>query len=808
MKKTLFYYLIALMMPLSISAQFTLSGKVVNQTDGSALEGALLKVKKQGLSTLSDLQGEFRFTHMKTGQYELIVSYLGFEKKVEAITVSKDEYLNIALHEIAFLGDEIVVNATRVTEKSPFTFSFIKNEELQQQNTGNDLPFLLQSTPSLVVSSDAGGGIGYTNLRIRGTDLTSINVTLNGVPVNDPESHSVYFIDLPDLASSIDNIQIQRGVGTSANGTAAFGASINIKTEIPSTEPFIGLNTGIGAFGTFKNTLSFGTGKGSKGFSLNGRLSKIISDGYIDRAESDLKSYYLTGSWSGEKTNIKLIATSGLEKTYQAWYGIPKDSLTSNPTYNPAGVMTDSLGNITGYYSNQTDNYQQDYYQLLVAQQIHSNLMLSGAVFLTKGKGYYEDWKNDKKFSDYGFPDIVVDGQIIKTTDLVQQKWLDNDYYGFNLALQHQSDRFNTTIGLGSNQYIGDHFGYISWAKFASESFINTKWYENTGKKNDFNTFIKTIFQLNNKMHLFADLQIRDISYSMTGLHDDLRDLTQQHRFTFLNPKAGIYYTFNANNSFYASVAISNREPTRTIYRDATPNQVISSEKLTDYEIGYQLKTKKISIESNLFYMDYVNQFVHTGKINDVGAAIMTNVPESYRFGIETVAAWKISESIDLNANLTLSNNKISNFTEYVDNWNYWDDPENEPYQYENYLGSTTISFSPSVTAGAQINYQILKNLKVVFYSNYVSRQYIDNTTNIERSLDPYIIGNFQAVFMVKQNIFKKMELNATLNNIFNESYETNAWVYRYMLNDESYIMDGYFPQAGIHGMVNATFSF
>jgi iron complex outermembrane receptor protein len=708
----------------------------------------------------------------------------------------------------ALLSDEVVVNATRIVEKTPLTYSVVDKEKIQQNNTGVDLPFLLQSSPSLVVSSDAGGGIGYTNLRIRGTDLTSINVTLNGVPVNDPESHSVYFVDLPDMASSIENIQIQRGVGTSSNGAAAFGASINIKTEGPSNEPFAQINSTYGAFGTLKNTIGFGTGMTDKGFSFDGRLSKIISDGYIDRAKSDLKSYYLTGAWSGKNTNIKLIATSGFEKTYQAWYGVPKDSLETNPTYNPAGAMTDSTGNIIGYYENQTDNYQQDYYQLLVAQQIKSNLHLSGALFLTKGKGYYEEWENDKKLSDYGFPDVNIGGQTISSTDLVQQKWLDNNYFGFNLALQHQSTRFNSTLGLGWNQYFGDHFGYISWAKFASESQNNTKWYENSGDKKDFNVFIKTIYHMNRKLHLFVDIQLRTIDYAITGTHDDLRDFSQNHNFTFVNPKTGIYYSLDEYNSIYASVARSNREPTRSVYRDASPDQEIFSEQLTDFELGYKLVKKNISFESNLFYMDYKNQFVLTGKINDIGAAIMTNVPESYRFGIETQLAWRVVSNLDFTANLTISKNKINNFTEYIDNWNYWDDPENEPYQYENELGSTTISFSPSMTAGAQLNYHLRENFDIIFGSSYVSRQFIDNTSNKERSLDPYLTGNLQLKYKVKQPVFKVLEISAILNNLFNTKYETNAWVYRYIYDDQHYAMDGYFPQAGRHGLISATIRF
>ena len=808
MKKIKIIYLFICLLPLNLAAQFILSGKILNKTDNTPLVGAKILLKENSATQASDMNGAFLFTGLKSGKYDLIVSFMGFETKTQSIELTKNEEISIYLQEIAFLSDEVIVNASRAADNAPITYSTINNNELQSKNTGVDLPFLLQSTPSLVVSSNAGGGIGYTNLRIRGTDLTSINVTLNGVPVNDPESHAVYFVDLPDLVSSVDNIQIQRGVGTSTNGSAAFGASINIKTESPSPTPFAQLNSGVGSFATFKNTLSFGTGISEKGFSLNGRLSKINSDGFIDRASSDLKSYYLSGSWSGKYTIIKVIATSGLEKTYQSWYGVPKDSLKTNRTYNPAGAMTNANGNISGYYANQTDNYQQDYYQLLIAQQIKENLLLSGAIFLTKGKGYYEEWENDKSFSEYGLSDVVIGGETISSTDLVQQKWLDNDYYGFNLALQHHHEKINTTVGIGWNRYIGKHFGNISWAQFASESKNDTKWYENKGDKSDFNAYAKTIYQLNQKVSLFADLQIRLINYAIVGNHDNLTDLTQSHDYAFFNPKSGISFSLNSLQSVYASVARTFREPGRTIYEDASLNEEIFNEELIDFELGYKLNTSKLNLNSNVFYMDYTNQFVLTGKINEVGAAIMTNVPDSYRFGFEAAITYKWTKKMLISGNLTLSENKIKNFTEYIDNWNYWDDPENQPYQFENYLGTTNISFSPSATVGAQFSYQVFDNLNIVLNSNYVSRQFIDNTSNVDRSLDPYIIGSLLVNIKIKQKIFKELALTGQLNNLFNTKYETNAWVYQYIYDNQHYTMDGYFPQAGLNGMLSVTIRF
>jgi iron complex outermembrane receptor protein len=800
MKKILIY-LSFWLIPLGIMAQFNLSGKIVDQLGNEILSGATIRLKNSSKSTVSDQNGEFRLIGLKTGSYDVVVTYVGYEKFVSSIQLNKDQFILVELHASAFMNDEIVVNASRITDKAPLTYSLIDKKIIQKQNNGTDLPYLLQSTPSVVVSSDAGTGIGYTGLRIRGTDLTGINVTLNGVPVNDPESHSVYFVDLPDLASSVDNIQIQRGAGTSANGAAAFGASLNIKTESPATEPYIRYNGTYGAFGTIKNTIGFGTGISKKGFSLNGRLSKIWSDGFVDRATSDLKSYFLDASWSGWKTHIKLLTTSGTEKTYQAWYGIPKDSLKTNRTYNPAGEQYDAKGNLTGYYDNQTDNYQQDYYQLLMAHQFSPIWSLSGAAFLTHGKGYYEEWKNDKDFASYGLPDLVIGNETISSTDLVQQKWLDNQYYGFNIAAQHQKERFSNTYGLSLNKYEGNHFGYISWARFASSGSNSDPWYSGTGAKTDFAAFAKSVYHLTARWHLFADLQWRRIDYQIKGTHDDLRDLTQNHDFAFLNPKTGVYFNLNDKQNFYASVAVTHREPTRTVNLDAAPGQEIFSERLIDYEAGYRFTSGKILLESNLYFMDYKNQFVLTGKINNVGEAIMTNVPESYRVGLETSAQWKVMKSFELSGNFSLSSNKIKGFTEYVDNWNYWDDPDNQPYQYEKYLGKTDISFSPSVTAALRADYKPTENLSFAIWSNYVSRQFIDNTSSTNRSIDPYLIGNASIRYTISQRIFEELSVTAHINNLFNTEYETNAWVYRYMYDDQHYTMDGYFPQAGIHAM-------
>ncbi len=789
-------------------AQHLIKGTLVSERDGLPIQGAHIKLWDRDIFGVSDSTGNFSLNSPQKGSVKLIISHIAYQTKQQTISVPQSGKPTISLAEAVYMSDEVVVNSGRASAATPLTYSQLNNRDLNRNSFGADLPYLLQSTPSLVVSSDGGSGVGYTALRIRGSDLTRINVTMNGVPVNDAESHGVFFVDLPDLSSSVDNIQIQRGVGTSANGIAAFGASINIKTKMVDEEAGGFVSSSAGSFHTLKNTLGFSTGKSKQGFSLHGRLSKISSDGYIDRAWSDLKSYYLAASWSDQKTLVSLITTSGLQSTYQAWYGIPKDSLRTNRTYNPSGEMLDANNNITGYYPNQTDNYQQDYYQLQLVRKLSHNLVANGAIFLTNGKGYYESWKNDQSFDKYGLSDLLAGDTVIERTDLIQQKWLDNSFYGFHMNLLYEKNRLSGSFGGGWNQYDGDHFGLITWAKYYPDQSPPFTWYENNGIKTDYHFFAKAHFQLTKKVNLFGDMQYRHIGYIMRGTHDDLRDIGQKHYFDFLNPKAGVFLTINSQNKAYFSVSVSNREPNRSVYRDADPQQQITHEQLTDYEIGYQFNNEAVTYSVNAYLMQYANQLVLTGKINNVGAPIMTNVPESYRLGLENMFNWKITKRIGLDAHLSLSQNKILKFTEFVDNWNYWDDPDNEPYQYIFDLGTTDISFSPEIVGGLSLHISPLRSLDFSVNTNYVSRQYLDNTSNKSRSLDPYFVNNLLLAFQVPQSIFKEVELRFSLNNWLNETFESYGWVYKYVYDNEEYVIDGYFPQAGIHGMVGLTIVF
>jgi iron complex outermembrane recepter protein len=794
--------------PQTVFPQFSVTGKVTAKENGKSLPGANIIVQNTRFSTSTATDGTYSISGLKQGEYQFRVSFIGYKTLSQKVEILNNMSLDFALEYSPVMSDEVIVQSTRVQEKTPSTFTSLENKDIERQNTGQDLPFILQITPSVVTNSDAGTGVGYTGIRIRGTDITRINVTMNGVPVNDAESQDVFFVDLPDIASSVDNVQIQRGVGTSSNGAAAFGASINIQTDKLNPDPYTEINSAAGSYNTFKNTLRFGSGLINNKWAFDGRLSAIQSDGYIDRGWSDLKSFYMSGGYYGKNTILKAIITSGKEKTYQAWNGVPSVRLSNDTSgmmrYEEHWLYTheetlhmlqsDSRTFNLYTYANQTDNYQQDYYQLHFAHQFTKSLNLTSALFYTKGKGYYESYKSDGAFADYGFDDVIIGSDTISYTNLVNQKWLDNDFYGLNLALNYSGNKINATFGGGWNKYHGDHYGYIIWGQYSSNSFIDKPWYESTGDKTDFNAFVKINYKLNKWLNLFGDVQIRNINYSIGGFADDLRDLTQDHTFNFFNPKGGIYLTLNKSNRLYASASVAHREPNRSVYRDADSGQQISSERLLDYELGYKFQNKILNLEATYYYMNYKDQLVLTGKINNVGDPIMVNVPKSFRTGIELSGGIQMLKKLRWDLNLTFSKNKINDFIAYIDNWDM-------PVQNVDTLGTTDISFSPNITSGSNLSWEPVKAFRVVLQSKYVGRQYIDNTSSKNRSLDPYFINDLKFYYTIKTGIIRQIDLMLSLNNIFNEEYESNAWVYLYYYGNQEYKMDGYFPQAKFNVM-------
>lgn len=805
-----FAVILPLLLTLGLSAQNTLSGRVTGGKDSIPLTGAHIMIDNGKKSAVTSSDGTFVIKGITTGKNDLKVTFLGYSTYTSRITINETLFLKIHLDAKPVMEDEFVVTATRASQRTPATYVNIEKKEIESLNLGKDLPFLLETSPSLVATSDAGSGVGYTNVRIRGTDLTRINVTVNGVPLNDPESHGVWFVDLPDFASSIDNIQIQRGVGTSSNGAAAFGASINIQTQKPSAEPYGEIQAAAGSFNTFRQSLNFGTGHINGRWSFDGRLSSIVSDGYVDRASSDLSSMLLSGSYLGIKTIVKTNIIRGKEKTYQAWMGIPPEILDTNRTYNPMGKFIDENGK-TRYYENQTDNYFQDHYHLIVNHSFSNRLFLNTTLFYIKGKGYYEEYhdKNipgsNTSFASYGLENVIAGDDTITQTSLIRQLWLDNHFYGFVYSLKYESrNKLEAVFGGGYNQYTGDHFGKIIWSEYASNGSIDRKWYENTGEKTDFNVYGKMSIPIREKYYIYLDIQYRHINYSIEGIDKDFRALDQQHTYDFFNPKLGASILFNDRQKAYMSLAVSNREPNRYNFTDTDPGRPAPvHETLYNLEAGYNAGFSDLSLGVNVFLMNYRNQLVLTGRINDVGSPVMENVPHSYRAGLEITTEWIVSASVDWKANVTLSENRIRNFSDHVVDFNTW------PYEYVvNSHSNTNIAFSPSVTASSELIYIPFERLSLSLVSKYVGRQYIDNTSSEERKLDPWFLNDIIIRYGFQPGFMKKLDLTLRLNNIFNTEYESNAWVYRYYADGMYYEDSGYFPQAGFHFLAGMNLKF
>ncbi len=677
------------------------------------------------------------------------------------------------------------VRSVRVSENNPFAKSNVSAASIALVNLGQDLPYLIHNTPSIVANSDAGTGVGYTALRIRGTDATRINVTLNGIPYNDAESMGTYFVDLPDFSSSASSIQIQRGVGTSTNGAGAFGATINLATNDYRPSHYLSLQNSIGSFNTIKNNLQFGTGLINNRFTIDGRISNITSDGYIDRAKSDLKSFYVSSTYWGDHSSLRLNVFSGKEKTYQAWYGVPEDSLTTNRTYNPAG--TEKTGTP---YNNQTDNYTQTHYQLFYNQAISPSLKWNTALFLTKGRGYYEEYKAGVNLSDYG-----IDLNIGNPVDLVRRRWLDNQFYGQIASLSYEKNKDQITIGGGWNIYDGQHFGNLPYGipSINTLSLINKVYYNNNAVKKEYNGFIKWEHHLTNHLVSFIDVQLRHVQHTMNGF-DVNPDLIVDRKFDFLNPKAGLSYKTN-NTTYFTSIAVAHKEPNRDDF-EAGATQQPKQEVLYDWETGFNVKNNNFTWGANVYYMNYKDQLVLTGKINDVGSYTRTNVDKSYRAGIEIEEAWKLNNYFSSTGNVTFSKNKIDNFTEYFDDY---DNGGQASIQHHN----TDITLSPNLTANHNIIYKPNSNLIFTWTSKYVSKQYLDNTQNESRVLKAYFLNDLNMAYKIVDKKSWSALLQLYALNIFDTKYTPNGYTYSYVWGGATTTSNNYYPMAGRNYLVS-----
>ncbi len=793
MKNVLFFAGLLLLSIQAYAQEFTVSGKVTE--NGKPIEEVSVYLKSTGTGTLTNADGTYSLS-LEKGNYTLIFSF--GNQKIRKINLDEDLVVNVDLSGAEESLEEVFLSSVRVNAESPITYSNLTNEEIEDRNLGQDIPVLMNYMPNVVTTTDAGAGVGYTGIRVRGSDATRVNVTINGIPYNDAESQGTFWVDLPDFASSVQNLQLQRGVGTSTNGAGAFGASLNILTDSYKEEAQAEIANSIGSYNTFKHTLKFSTGLINDHWEFAGRASKIRSDGYIDRADSNMKSYFLQATFVDDHTLVKALAFGGTEKTYQAWYGIDAETLENDRTFNPAGMYTDESGN-THFYDNQTDNYKQDNYQLLWNQEFNGNWSSNIALHYTPGSGYYEEYQEDETFSDFALQPFQVNGETVETSDLVVRSWLENEFYGTVFSINYKNSGLDATLGGGWNKYEGDHYGTVIYTRFARNNEPYEPYYFNTADKTDFNIYGKANFAITQKLAGYADLQLRKVHYETNGPLDGGTAFINNDDFSFFNPKAGLTYELNDANQFYLSYARAHREPSRSDYENGDPEP----EELNDFELGWRFGNSVVQVNTNLYYMDYQNQLVLTGGIDDEGAFIRENSGNSYRLGLEVDATIGISDKFSIQPNISISRNKNVDFVSTFNG------------ELVNY-GNTDISFSPEIVAGNLLNYNPLKGLELKLLSKYVGEQFMSNIEAENSKLDSYFINDFNIQYTLKDPwIFRKVVLTGLVNNIFGVKYVSNGYYYTYNVPNEDFPSGvqtfdgaGYYPQATTNFLAGLTLKF
>ncbi|WP_370630583.1 TonB-dependent receptor [Mucilaginibacter sp. 21P] len=810
--KNLFVAIAALLLPFMASAQFSIKGKITDQS-GQALPGATVSISNPNVNTQTDSRGLYTIDNLTAGTYVIKASFVGFQPVTRSVSVNGNQTINLSLSSNVFTTEEVTVTATRANKTSPTAFTNLSKKDLQKNNFGQDLPYLLNQTPSVVTTSDAGAGVGYTGIRIRGSDASRINVTINGIPYNDSESQGSFFVDIPDIASSVNNIQVQRGVGTSTNGAGAFGGSINIQTTTRRDTGYADISSSAGSYNTFKNTLNFGTGLMGGKFAVDGRLSQITSDGYIDAASSNLKSYFVSGAYYGNNSTLRANIFTGKERTFQAWNGIPDYIISDNAipnhrTYNELGLMSNGQR-----YRDQVDDYLQNHYQLLYDRKLSDKLSFSGALHYTRGKGYYEEYRNNDLIANYG---LKAPSPASDTTNLARRRWLDNYFYGVTYALKYTpQSNLNFTLGGAYNQYKGAHYGNIIYTEKGEGIPPNYQYYRDDAKKNDFNIFTRGEWRLG-QVVLNADLQYRRIDYSFLGLDRNLNNVQQQVTLNFFNPKAGITYVLDENSNVYASYAVGNHEPNRDDYTNSTPDTRPKPETLHDFEAGYRTSGDVFKGGINGFYMLYKNQLILTGALNDVGTPIRVNVDDSYRAGVEFDGRVQATRQLSIAATATLSANKIKNYTQLLSNY---DDNTQVPL----FLKKTDIAYSPSFIASGEIAYSPIKGGEIALLNKYISSQYLDNTSNTnpagftsignnrfvrDRLLKNYFVSDLRVRYNFAVKHVKNIALGLQVNNIFNKEYEANGATYPDIEGGQVVNYNYFFAQAKRNFMTSVTISF
>ncbi len=781
------------------------TGRVTDE-DGMPLPGATVVLAETGRGVATDNEGMYTLRGLRNGSWTLHISYTGYEALDTVVMVNGAAVIDAALREALYVAGEVIVRGSRAGTRTPMAYSTVGNEELRERDLTRDMPYLLSLTPSVVETSDAGTGIGYTSLRIRGSDASRINITLDGIPLNDPESQQVFWVDLPDLASSAGSIQVQRGVGTSTNGAGAFGASVNISTMTPPTDAGAAADISYGSFNTSRLTAKAWTGMLGDRFSMIVRASQIRSDGFVDHSAADIKSAMVSGLWSAPSDMIRFNVITGSEKTGISWWGVPAEVLPVNRRYNPAGEYTDANGDIR-YYEDETDVYTQNHYHLFHTHLFPGRVSLNTGLHLTTGLGYYEEQKSDISLFEYGLSDMFPTDPILSEQDIVQRKWLDNLFYGAVWSLVKQGATTEWTLGGAINRYDGDHYGTILWMENPGDISPGHEWYRNNGLKDEMNLYGKVSTSLTGSLSGFLDMQLRHIRYRFEGPDDDMKDLGGSHRFLFFNPKAGLFWNNGNGSEAFVSVAVAHREPTRADYKEAAgdPAATPGRERLTDFEGGYTFRTSGAALGVNLYYMRYLDQLVPTGKISNTGYPVMTNVPESYRAGVELSGSYRPSPLAALKMNLTLSRSRIMDFRNYYFNYNTED--WSEEYLFSD-LGTVDIAYSPRLTGSAELEVNPLKNLSFSLTGKYVGRQYFDNTMSADRVIDPYFVSNLSSAYGIKFKKAGELTLRFTVNNLFNSLYENNAYGGMWTEDGEEKTWAYFFPQAGINWMAGISLSF
>ena len=812
-------WLAAFVLGQEVMAQKTVTGKVLDLATGMPQEG--VPVGLEGTQTVVPTQpdGNFTLENVKPGYYRLRAGFVGYFAYNEPLRVVESIEVEIRLEARNRVSEEVIISATRAAATDPTTSSTITREDLEKVNLGQDLPILLQQATSVTTTSDAGAGVGYTGISIRGSDATRINVTMNGIPVNDAESHGLFWVNMPDFASSVSSIQIQRGVGTSTNGSAAFGASLNIQTNTLRRNAYAETNHSVGSFNTLKSNVMAGTGLLNGKWAVDMRLSRIQSDGFIDRASSDLSSVYASAGYFGKKGLLKFHYIAGSEKTYQAWSGVPQARLEGNvpamlgfiernglsraDSANLLNAASRSYNPFT--YQNQTDNYRQTHYQLLYSYEIDKSWMLNTALHYTRGAGYYEEYKPGEKYSRYGMAEPIFGVDTIRATDIIRQRWLDNHFYGTTYSLTYNKDKISAVLGGAANQYRGRHFGDVIWAQVSTLADNAFRYYKNNALKNDFSNYLKLGYAISPAMKLYGDIQICNVYYSFAGYDRNLNPTDQSVNLLFVNPKAGISYQFNPTTQLYLSYGKSEREPVRDDFVNSSPESRPKTEKLHNGELGMRWVGKNARLSASGYYMYYTDQLILTGQINDVGAYIRSNVDKSYRTGIEVEFAYKPIPVLQLSANTTLSQNRIVEYSYFLDEYdaNFEWIGQKEMVQQE-----APIAFSPDIIAAGEVAWAPVKNLEIALMGKAVGRQYLDNTGNNAKSLKPYQFANFRSSWTVYSKWFQSLTLQLLVNNITDAKFEANGYTYGYLVDGQLTTENFYFPQAGRNFLVGVNLKF